>query len=164
MGNICHHVTSFHCVLTPTYVCYRCVLYVAWEWSLWISQVHWSIVCRNQHNFPCHQGEWGFVHTPLLIQWPDNLWSLYDIFAKKTTDHFTSNLGTNTIEHSFEMKMYLILPTCRKFFTLHSDNFYHKISVGEITLVHVFPSGQAFRTLNKYLIILLCRTGVSCRT
>ncbi len=42
----------------------------------------------------------------LLSQYsPDILWSLNNVFAKRT-DHFTCNLGVNTIEHVSEMELY----------------------------------------------------------
>ncbi len=48
---------------------------------------------------------------PLSICSPDILWSLNNVFGKKRTGHFMSNLGANTIEHVSEMKWYTILST-----------------------------------------------------
>ncbi len=49
------------------------------------------------------------------------------------TDHFTGNLGANTIEHVSEMELYNILSTI-KLETLESDSFNHKISVDEMVV------------------------------
>ncbi len=69
------------------------------------------------------------------------------------------------IEHVSEMELYIILSTIKKFEGCN-QSFNHKITEGEIVVGAVIPNSScryAFRTLNKYyLIILLSCTGVPC--
>ncbi len=52
----------------------------------------------------------------------------FENFFGKQTGHFTSNLGSNMIEHVSRMELYIILSTLEKVGMLESDNFNHEIS------------------------------------
>ncbi len=53
-------------------------------------------------------------------------------FCSKT-DHFTGNLGANTIEQVSEMELYIILSTLEKF-ECWNQSFDHEISVDEMVV------------------------------
>ncbi len=85
-------------------------------------------------------------------------------FCSKT-DHFTSNWGTNMIEHCIWDGIVYNFSNFRKVWWLEPDSFIHTISVAEtiqcarsFQIVHI---GRLFWTINK-CFNLLSTMGVSC--